>query len=294
MAHAHLALARAISRMERGEDVDLGSANANSAQVIGISGPPGAGKSVLTGRLVQQAGQQGLKVAVLAVDPSSPMTGGAILADRLRIPAELTSERVFIRSLASRGALGGLSRICYAVARLLENQGFDRIIIETVGVGQNETDILNVADTVIIVQSPGSGDEIQAMKAGVLEIADIFVVNKVDMPDAFLTVCNIKDVAASLKRPNWQVPVVETSALQGDGIEQLWQTLEQHLAWLKASDTRQQRRIRGWQHYLRYRVMEQLLKGLPLTEYAEKVASGELAEAAAVAALIKRSSEAQT
>jgi LAO/AO transport system kinase len=202
------ATARLISDLENGDPAAVPvlralAARPRRAQVIGITGPPGSGKSTLADKLMAEIRKRGATVAVLAVDPSSPFTGGAILGDRLRMQAHATDEGVYIRSLASRGRLGGISRATRSAARVLDSAGWDFIIIETVGVGQSEVDVVRVADTVVLVAVPGLGDDIQVIKAGIMEIGDIFVVNKADRDGADRVVREIRamlETAAALKR----------------------------------------------------------------------------------------------
>lgn len=189
------------------------------ARLVGITGPPGAGKSTLVNALIAHVRGLGLKVGVIAVDPSSPISGGAILGDRVRMTAALDDDGVFVRSVASRGALGGLSPAAVRVVDALDAAGFDVILIETVGTGQSEIDIAEVADVRIVVNAPGLGDDIQAMKSGLLEIADILVVNKGDRPDADATLAQLKSIAAIRSS---QVPVLKCAATTGDGIKALW------------------------------------------------------------------------
>lgn len=193
------AAARLISLLENGDEEAHAvlarlSSSFGSAQIIGITGPPGSGKSTLTDKLIGEFRSRGFRVGVLAVDPSSPFSGGAILGDRLRMQGHATDPGVFIRSLASRGRLGGLSSATAFSARVLEAAGFDIVIVETVGVGQSEIDIVKVADTVLLVSVPGLGDEIQVIKAGIMEIGDIFVVNKADRDGADRVVREIRSM----------------------------------------------------------------------------------------------------
>lgn len=230
-------LARLISGLESGnsvatETLDKLWLGKLRASVVGLSGPPGVGKSVLTGRLLQLAVEAGRRTAVLLVDPSSPFSGGAVLGDRMRLQAMGVPQGVFVRSLASRGALGGLSAVVPASIRALEAAGYDLVLIETVGVGQNETEIVSVADTVVVIQAPGAGDEAQGLKAGLLEIADIFVLNKAELPGADQARSILRDVARLPRRGGWQSQVISTTALTGGGLDELWRAIQAHLAWL--------------------------------------------------------------
>lgn len=213
-------------------------AKSGRAQKIGVCGPPGAGKSTLTGRLVSAFRKQGLKVGVLAVDPSSPISGGAFLGDRLRIQDHAMDPGVFIRSVATRGMVGGVSHTIFGAIHVLEAWGCDRVVIETVGTGQDEVVIARVADTVAYVTTPTMGDEIQAMKAGVMEIADLFVVNKADLAGKDKAMSDLKS-ALGLGRTHepqpWEPPVLATSAISGEGVGELVAALDAHAAYLKES-----------------------------------------------------------
>jgi LAO/AO transport system kinase len=195
---------------------------------IGITGAPGAGKSTLVNALLQQFTNQQKKVAVLSVDPSSPFNFGALLGDRIRMAAYYLHPNVYIRSIASRGALGGLHPKIYEILDVLKASYFDYIVIETVGVGQSEVDIAGIADTTIVVVVPEGGDEVQTLKAGVMEIADIFVVNKADRPQANVFVKNLNIISHSKMSNAWQIPVLKTVASKHDGIEELVQVIAAH------------------------------------------------------------------
>lgn len=243
------AIARLISRIENdAPDVpsimrEL-SSTAGHAHVIGVTGSPGVGKSTSTSALVTAYRQQGKRVGVLAVDPSSPFSGGALLGDRVRMQAHATDEGVFIRSMASRGHLGGLAATTPQVLRVLDAAGFDVTIIETVGVGQSEIEIAATADTSLVLLAPGMGDGIQAAKAGILEIGDIFVVNKADRDGADSTVREIRHMIDLGVRGEWQPPVLKTVASRQEGVTELVAEIDRHRAWLVASGEQDTRRLR--------------------------------------------------
>lgn len=257
------AVARAITVVENGgeeaaELVDALYPHTGSAWRIGITGPPGAGKSTLTDRLIAHFRGKGKTVGVVAVDPSSPFTGGALLGDRVRMDDRTSDGGVFIRSLAARGALGGLSEAAEAACDVLDVAGFDIILIETVGVGQGELDVADTADTVLVVLVPESGDAVQAMKAGLMEIAHVFAVNKSDHPEAGLMVQALRQMLhlRAVAKEGWEVPVVKTSALNGEGLNELVDVLLKHRArlesdWAVSREARLRRRVRrlveaGW------------------------------------------------
>ncbi len=233
------ALARAITLVESGHPAGAELLKAlrggRRAKVVGLTGSPGSGKSTLADRLIEEARRAGETVAVLAVDPSSPFTGGAVLGDRIRMMRHYQDEGVFIRSMASRGALGGLAGATVAALSLLEAFGFDWVFIETVGVGQSEVDIARVADTTVLVLTPAAGDAVQAFKAGVMEIADILVVNKFDLPGGPRLVEELK-ATLELAPPHptgWQVPILTTVASRGEGAKEVLEAIRAHRAHLE-------------------------------------------------------------
>jgi LAO/AO transport system kinase len=208
------------------------------AHIVGLTGVPGSGKSTLVTSLCKAIRASGRTVGVIAIDPSSPFSGGAILGDRIRMGDLVGDAGIFIRSMASRGALGGLARASLDAVDLLDAAGFDIVLIETVGVGQDEVDIVRVADTTVVISAPGLGDDIQAIKAGILEIADIHVVSKADRADANRTITELKQMLmlGIVPGANWQVPVIPTSAETGDGIDDLLSGIDRHRAHLKEGD----------------------------------------------------------
>lgn len=237
---SHVAVARGLSVVESRSEVaaELLSKiwqTSGRAHVVGVTGPAGSGKSTLVSRLAKEYVARGLKIAILAVDPSSAYSGGAILGDRIRMTELAGDENVYIRSMASRGATGGLSRAVLDGISLLEAAGFDMVILETVGVGQSEVDVISVAHTVMLVSVPGAGDDIQAIKAGLIEIADIHVVNKADRPGADLTVKQLRESLRLAHRQafDWNVPILKTMAATGDGVEELIDQAAVHRDWME-------------------------------------------------------------
>lgn len=240
------ALARLVSVVEAGgEDARVVAAavfpRTGRGYTVGITGAPGAGKSTLTGRLVAVRRAAGDEIAVLAVDPSSPFSGGAILGDRIRMQDHATDPGVFIRSLATRGHLGGLTLAVPEVIRVLDATGVPWIVVETVGVGQVEVGIAGAADTTVVVVNPGWGDAVQAGKAGLMEIADVFVLNKADRPGADETEHDLLAVLAAVRR-DWVPPVVRTVASEGRGAEAVWEAVGAHRAHLEATGALGERR----------------------------------------------------
>src|SRR5215216_1617162 len=229
------ALARAISLVENDDPAGWALVrevypSTGRASVVGFTGPPGVGKSTLIGALTKAQRARGRQVAVLSIDPSSPFTQGALLGDRIRLAEHFLDAGVFIRSMANRGALGGLSEAALQAALLMDAAGKDDVFLETVGVGQAEVDVIDHADTVVLVLMPGSGDSIQALKAGIMEIPDIIVVNKREHPLTDTMVREIKGILTLAPARDWTVPVVTTEAVKGEGVDELVDTIAEHRA----------------------------------------------------------------
>jgi LAO/AO transport system kinase len=244
------ALARAISLVENDDPegwelVREIYPRTGNAAVVGFTGPPGVGKSTLLAALTKLERERERTVAVLSIDPSSPFTRGALLGDRIRLSDHFLDPGVFIRSMATRGALGGLSEAALQAALLMDASGRDVVLLETVGVGQAEVDIIDHADTVVLVLMPGSGDSIQALKAGIMEIPDVIVVNKADHPLTDTMIREIKGVLALGPSEAWDVPIVRTEAVRGNGIEELADKLDEHRAYIEAEGMLSERRRRN-------------------------------------------------
>src|SRR5690242_6639661 len=244
------ALARAISLVE--DDDPEGWAlvrevypHTGKAAVVGFTGPPGAGKSTLIGALIRLRREADRQIGVLSIDPSSPFRGGALLGDRIRLSEHFLDPGVFIRSMATRGALGGLAEAALQAALLMDAAGKDDVFLETVGVGQAEVDVIDHADSVVLVLIPGSGDSIQALKAGVMEIPDVIVVNKADHPLTDTMVREIRGVLSLAPHEGWRVPIVKTEAVRGEGVEQLAEKLAEHRAYVEAEGKLSERRRRN-------------------------------------------------
>lgn len=279
-----LALARLLTQVEndtlQGRDAlnDL-FPHSGKAHLIGVTGSPGTGKSSLVNRLVHLCRMQGVeKIAVVAVDPTSPFTGGAILGDRVRMRDLATDPGVFIRSMASRGALGGLARATAAVTQVLDAAGFELIFVETVGAGQSEIEIAHLAHTTIVVEAPGLGDEIQAIKAGILEIADILVINKADLPGVENTERAMRmnlDMAKAMHAGEnyWQPPVLLTQAHVNEGIDAVWKAIQDHHLFLTQNgqwELRERFRLKGeLEMILQNELVSQWRERVPENRYAD-------------------------
>jgi LAO/AO transport system kinase len=244
------ALARGISLVED-EDPEGWSLvrevypHTGAAEVVGFTGPPGAGKSTLIGSLVKHRRAAGRQVGVLSIDPSSPFRGGALLGDRIRLTEHFLDPGVFIRSMASRGALGGLAEAALQAALLMDASGKEDVFIETVGVGQAEVDVIDHADSIVLVLIPGSGDSIQALKAGIMEIPDIIVVNKADHPMTDTMVREIRTTLSLAPQEGWRVPIVKAEAIHGRGIDELAEKLVEHREYVVSEGTLAERRRRN-------------------------------------------------
>jgi LAO/AO transport system kinase len=295
------ALARAITLVENDDPEGWALVRelfprTGRATVLGFTGPPGVGKSTLIGALVTNARERERSVAVLSIDPSSPFTQGALLGDRIRLVEHFLDDRVFIRSMASRGSLGGLSEASLQTALLMDAAGMDDVLLETVGVGQAEVDIVDHADTVVLVLSPGSGDSIQALKAGVMEIPDVIVVNKSEHPLTEAMVRDIRGVLSLGPRGSWSIPIVRTEAATGQGVEELVERMAEHRAHLEAEGGLEERRRRSLRREvltlaalrLRRRLERSLEDDEAVAELVEEVVCRRLDPASAAARLLER------
>jgi LAO/AO transport system kinase len=303
------ALARAISLVEDDspegwELVKEVYPHTGKAAVFGFTGPPGVGKSTLIGALTKARREAGRTVGVLSIDPSSPFTHGALLGDRIRLSEHFLDQGVFIRSMANRGALGGLSEAALQAALLLDAAGRDDVFVETVGVGQAEIDIIDHADTIVLVLMPGSGDSIQALKAGVMEIPDVIVINKADHPLTDTMVREIRGVLSLANldrseeeaRKRWRVPIVKTEASNGAGVPELVERLEEHRAHILAAGQLAERRRRNLRNEvlaiaaarMRRRLEEDLLGDEEFQRLLEQVVERRLDPASAATALLER------
>jgi LAO/AO transport system kinase len=252
------------------------------AYTIGFTGPPGAGKSTLVDKVTLQLCRQEKKVGIVAIDPSSPFSGGALLGDRIRMRDIITEENVFIRSVSTRGSMGGLSRAAGDIAKILDASGKDVVIIETVGVGQDEVDIFKTADTSVLVLMPGAGDDIQSIKAGIMEIADIFVVNKADREGAEGLITSIRQMLDLNTKPGpWRPPIIKTAATHNQGIDELLAAVAEHREFLTISGALAARRkerlraeiIRLVERRVSHIVQSQIRQNGRFEELVEKVAA---------------------
>ncbi|HEV7585723.1 MAG TPA: methylmalonyl Co-A mutase-associated GTPase MeaB [Solirubrobacteraceae bacterium] len=308
------ALARAITLVEddRPEGWELVKEvypHTGNAAVVGFTGPPGVGKSTLIGSLTRARRAAGRTVGVLSIDPSSPFTKGALLGDRIRLSEHFLDQGVFIRSMANRGALGGLSEAALQAALLLDAAGRQDVFVETVGVGQAEIDIIDHADTIVLVLMPGSGDSIQALKAGVMEIPDVIVINKADHPLTDTMVREIRGVlslanldrSAEEIRGRWRVPILKTEANQGRGVEELVESLEQHRSHILAEGQLAERRSRNLRNEvlaiatarMRRRLEDELVEDAEFQRLLQAVVERRLDPASAATELLERGSPLQ-
>ena len=295
------ALARAITLIENDDPegwelVREVYPHTGKARIIGLTGPPGVGKSTLIGALTKELREAERQVAVLSIDPSSPFTRGALLGDRIRLSDHFLDSGVFIRSMASRGALGGLSEATLQAALLMDASGSDDVMIETVGVGQAEIDIVDHGDTVVLVLMPGSGDSIQALKAGVMEIPDIIVVNKADHPMTDTMIREIRGVLSLGPKVSWRVPILRTEAAKGEGVAELAEKIGEHRAHIEAEGTLQERRARNLRNEvlelaasrLRRRLEAAIAEDPEIADLLDKVVSRELDPASAATEILER------
>jgi LAO/AO transport system kinase len=283
------ALSRAITAVENRtadshELLKALFAHSGSARVVGLTGAPGAGKSTLVDALAGQYRKRGQTVGIIAIDPTSPFTGGAILGDRIRMQSHSGDQGTFIRSMATRGSLGGLSSTTADVATVLDASGRDLVLIETVGVGQDEVDIVRLADVTIVMLVPGMGDDVQSLKAGIMEIADIFVINKADREGAERLEREVKSMQSlALRHDNWVPPVIKTVASTGAGVAELASTIDRYEEFLVTSELGLRRRIANWRNRLREMLRDAVLRRIvqgafsedAVGEYASQVAGHE-------------------
>jgi len=283
------ALARAISTVENrapgwSELLKALFPHSGKARVLGLTGPPGAGKSTLVDQLARLYRKQDRTVGIIAVDPSSPYTGGAILGDRIRMQEHFADPGIYIRSMATRGSLGGLARTTADVTTVLDAAGRDLIMIETVGVGQDEIDIVRLADITIVILVPGMGDDVQTIKAGIMEIADIFVINKSDRDGAENVEREIRTLQSlAMRHDGWTPPIVKTVASEGKGIAELANAISDYESYLQQENLALNKSVENWQQRL-----VQMLRDVLLEKSREQLGNGNLAQLAAEVAEHKR------
>jgi len=295
------ALARAITLIENDDPAGWELVRevfprTGRARIVGLTGPPGVGKSTLIGSLTAEMRKADRQVAVLSIDPSSPFTRGALLGDRIRLSDHFLDAGVFIRSMASRGALGGLSEATLQAALLMDASGKDDVFIETVGVGQAEIDIVDHGDTIVLVLMPGSGDSIQALKAGVMEIPDVIVVNKSDHPMTDTMIREIRGVLSLGPATSWRVPIIKTEAAKGEGVAELAEKITEHREHIEAEGTLDERRARNLRNEvlelaasrLRRRLEASVADDSSVRELLDRVVKREIDPASAAKDLLER------
>lgn len=293
-------LARAITLIENDDPTGWALVRevfpkTGNANVVGFTGPPGVGKSTLIGALTGELRRDDHKVAVLSIDPSSPFTKGALLGDRIRLTEHFLDDGVFIRSMASRGALGGLAEAALQAALLMDASGFDDVLVETVGVGQGEIDVVDHADTIVLVLMPGSGDSIQALKAGVMEIPDLIVINKSDNPMTDTMVREIRAVLSLSPDTGWKIPIICTEASTGEGVSELAEAVVSHRTHIEAEGTLSERRARNLRNEvvelavsrLRRRLEATIADDAEIGDLLDRVVARELDPASAAAELLE-------
>lgn len=284
------ALARAISLVEdrTPDSAELLKAlfpYSGNAMLLGLTGSPGAGKSTLVDQIAREYRKQGRTIGVVAVDPTSPFSGGAILGDRIRMQSHYADKGIYIRSMATRGSLGGLASTTADVATVLDASGRDLVMIETVGVGQDEVDIVTLADVTVVILVPGMGDDVQTIKAGIMEIADVFIINKSDRDGAERVEREIRAMQSlATRKDNWMPPIVKTVATDGSGVPEVLQAIESYRAYLSKSDLGRDRRIASW----RKRITEMLRDALFQRVVTSYLGNGEADRFAAEVAEHKR------
>jgi LAO/AO transport system kinase len=298
------ALARGITLIENGEPAGWELVReifprTGQARIVGMTGPPGVGKSTLCGALTAELRKADRDVGVLSIDPSSPFTRGALLGDRIRLSEHFLDAKVFIRSMATRGSLGGLAEAALQAALLMDASGKDDVLLETVGVGQAEIDVVDHADTIVLALMPGSGDSIQALKAGVMEIPDVIVINKADHPLTDTMVREVKTALSLGPQGSWTVPVVRTEAARGEGVSELLEHVDAHRAHIEQEGTLEERRARNLRNEVLGLAAARLRRELDaraeadpeITALLDKVVSREIDPATAARQLLERDSD---